>query len=137
MSFVQGKGGVLSGVWLVNTTVATLPMIYQWLSANVAGHTKRPFAMALLAGSFNVGNIIGPQTFQARDAPQYIPAKVTVFATLAAGAVCAPLLKLYYQWENCRRDKRDEQQVDIAVDTTDQDWQNLTDKENRGFRYVL
>lgn len=79
MSFVRGKGGVLSGVWSVNTTVATLPMIYQWLSANVAGHTKRPFAMALLAGSFNVGNIIGPQTFQARDAPQYIPAKVTVF----------------------------------------------------------
>ena len=102
MSFVQNKRGVLAGVWLVNSTVATMPIIYQWVAANNAGHTKRPLAMALIAGSFGVGNVIGPQTFQARDAPQYIPAKITVLATLCAGAACASIIFAYYKYKNAR-----------------------------------
>lgn len=42
--------------------------------------------MSLVSGSFSVGNGIGLQTFQARDAPRYIPAKITDLATQAAAA---------------------------------------------------
>jgi hypothetical protein len=36
--------------------------------ANFGGATKRAFGAAIVTGSFSIGNIIGPQTFQARDA---------------------------------------------------------------------
>ncbi|KAJ5489542.1 hypothetical protein N7539_004432 [Penicillium diatomitis] len=108
MSFLpkDNKAGVLIGIYLVNAIVATLPILYQWTMANCAGHTKRAFASALVAGSFSVGNIIGPQTFQARDAPEYKPAKIAVLATQAAAAVLSVVLFVYYLWENRRRDQK-------------------------------
>jgi len=51
--------GLLAGIYLVNFIVPTLIIIYHWTAANVAGHTKRTISVALIAGSFSVGNIIG------------------------------------------------------------------------------
>ncbi|KAJ5741154.1 hypothetical protein N7493_001026 [Penicillium malachiteum] len=133
MSFLpkSNTAGVLMGLYLVNAIVATLPILYQWTMANCAGHTKRAFASALVAGSFSVGNIIGPQTFQARDAPGYQPAKISVLATQAAAAVVAVALFLYYLWENRRRDKKQGHETVV-----DEKWAGLTDKQNSSFRYV-
>ncbi|KAJ6078797.1 hypothetical protein N7467_008550 [Penicillium canescens] len=128
------KAGVLIGIYLVNAIVATLPILYQWTMANCAGHTKRAFASALVAGSFSVGNIIGPQTFQAHDAPEYRPAKIAVLATQAAAAVLSVVLFLYYMWENRRRDQTKGEVDDTMVDETK--WAGLTDKQNPSFRYV-
>jgi hypothetical protein len=131
----------LAGIYLVNSITATLIIIYQWTMANVAGNTKRVVASALIAGSFSVGNIIGPQTFQAKDAPGYIPAKITVLATQAAGAAMTLVLFRYYVWAN----KRKEQKMlatevlghlHSEVDSVTDKWGNLTDKANLRFRYV-
>ncbi|RAO73874.1 uncharacterized protein BHQ10_009886 [Talaromyces amestolkiae] len=142
MSFLpsSNKAGCLIGIYLVNAIVAPLPVIYHWTAANCAGYTKRAFCSALVAGSFSIGNIIGPQTFQARDAPQYHPAKIAVLATQAAAGVLAVVLYGYYVWENKRRDARDAAEPQV-VDTSSEDykvesWSGLTDKENRSFRYV-
>lgn len=81
----------LAGIYLVNAIAATLIIIFQWTASNVAGQTKRVVAIALVSGSFSVGKIIGPQTFQARDAPRYISAKITVVATQAGAARVAGL----------------------------------------------
>ena len=136
MSFLpkHDKAGVLVGIYLVNAIVATLPIIYQWTMANTAGHTKRAFASALVAGSFSIGNIIGPQTFQARDAPEYRPAKIAVLATQAGAAVLSVVLFLYYKWENRRRDQKQGMVTESAIDETK--WAGLTDKENPYFRYA-
>lgn len=128
----SNKAGVLIGIYLVNAIVATLPILYQWTMANCAGHTKRAFASALVAGSFSVGNIIGPQTFQSHDAPEYRPAKIAVLATQAAAALLSVVLFFYYKWQNHRRD-----QTKSGVDAADQTrWAGLTDKQNHSFRYV-
>ncbi|KAJ5312346.1 hypothetical protein PENANT_c011G00027 [Penicillium antarcticum] len=128
------KAGVLIGIYLVNAIVATLPILYQWTMANCAGHTKRAFASALVAGSFSVGNIIGPQTFQAHDAPEYHPAKIAVLATQAAAAVLSVVLFIYYMWENRRRDQTKGEVDETMIDETK--WAGLTDKQNPSFRYV-
>ena len=125
------RAALLAGIYLVNAVVATLTIIYQWTAANVAGHTKRVVSVALVAASFSVGNIIGPQTFQARDAPQFVPAKIAVLATQAAGALVAVLLFAYYVWENRRRDARFGK-----VEAAKRSWENVTDRENESFRYV-
>ncbi|KAI9805759.1 MAG: hypothetical protein M1833_005252 [Piccolia ochrophora] len=145
MSFLPhtNTAGLLMGIYLVNAITAPLPIIYQWTAANCAGHTKRAFASAAVAGSFSVGNIIGPQTFQARDAPDYHPAKVAVLATQAGAAVVAVILFLYYYWANKKRgaetglgpNQAEEVNAQHSSSETEA-WGGLTDKENRNFRYV-
>lgn len=134
----RNRAGLLAGIYLVNAITATLGVIYQWTASNVAGQTKRVAGMALIAGSFGVGNIIGPQTFQAKDAPQYIPAKITVLATQAGGAVFAALLFLYYMWANKRKDNAltGPEVAELDNESDSSRWENLTDKENKLFRYV-
>ena len=141
MSFLHSHhvAGLLAGIYLVNTITATLVVIFQWTSSNVAGQTKRTASVALIAGSFCVGNIIGPQTFQARDAPQYIPAKIIVLATQSGAALFAGLLFLYYVWANKRKDAALDAGLVLPLGAGCEDeegrWQNLTDKENRLFHY--
>ncbi|KAI9843365.1 MAG: hypothetical protein M1838_002654 [Thelocarpon superellum] len=140
MSFApaSNRAALLAGLYLVNAIVATLTVIYQWTVANCAGSTKRVFASALIAGSFSVGNIIGPQTFQAKDAPQYIPAKITVLATQAAAAGVALCLFLYYVYANRCKDRARGTQVGkgLAANPGVECWTNQTDRENVNFRYV-
>ncbi|PLB52387.1 putative allantoate permease [Aspergillus steynii IBT 23096] len=138
MSFLPktNRAGVLIGIYLVNSIVAPLPVIYHWTAANCAGYTKRAFTSALVAGSFSIGNIIGPQTFQARDAPDYRPAKIAVLATQAAAGVLSVVLWQYYVWENKRRDRAQAGQSEQEAVSNDTAWVGLTDKENKNFRYV-
>lgn len=127
------KAGLLAGICMINAIVATLAVILQWAASNIAGYTKRTFSIALIAGAFSIGNIIGPQTFQAADAPQYLPAKIAVLATQGACALTTIVLFLYYRRANHQRDKAAsrESTTDTVV-TRD----GLTDKENPNFRYV-
>lgn len=142
MSFVSpsNHAGLLIGIWLVNAITATLPMIYHYVSANVSGHTKRSVASNLLAMCFGLGNIAGPQSFQAGDAPKYTKAKVAAMSSMAAVAVLIWLLVLYYIWENRRRDwKGGENTVpreEEDVDENEELWAGLTDRKNKGWRYV-
>jgi TRAP-type C4-dicarboxylate transport system permease small subunit len=108
-------------------------ILNQWIMANVSGGTKRAFAAALISGSFSLGNIIGPQTFQAKDAPDYRPAKIAVMATQAGCALTTFLLFLYYAWQNKKRtSERENENVFMNPEA----WVNSTDKENKSFRYA-
>lgn len=128
----NNRAALLVGIYLVNSIVATLIVINQWTVANCAGQTKRTMASAIIAGSFSIGNIIGPQTFQAKDkAGGYQPAKITVMATQGAGGLMAFVLFLYYVWAN---KKKDAAQSSETVE--ENNWENKTDKENKTFRYV-
>jgi hypothetical protein len=137
MSFLpkSNKAGLLTGIYLVNFIVPTVMIAYQFTAANTSGHTKRSFSTTLMAFSFGVGNIIGPQTFRAQDAPQYLPAKITVLATQCAGAVLAVALFGYYTWSNSRRaHTRSATQCDVS--SSDEDVNDVTDRKDPNFRYV-
>ncbi|KAL2155729.1 hypothetical protein VTH82DRAFT_471 [Thermothelomyces myriococcoides] len=135
MSFLpeSNRSGCLAGIYLVNAVVAPLAIFYNWIMANVGGATKRAFAAAVISGSFSLGNIIGPQTFQARDAPEYRPAKIAVMATQAGCAFTTFLLFLYYVWQNKKRTSEGETEDAFL---SPEHWLNTTDKENKKFRYV-
>ncbi|OCK90314.1 MFS general substrate transporter [Cenococcum geophilum 1.58] len=51
---------------------------------NIAGHSKEVTTNALTLVSFAVGNILGTQTFQQKQAPGYISGKISIIATLSA-----------------------------------------------------
>lgn len=75
-----------------------------------------------------LGNIIGPLTFKAADAPKYIPAKICIVVTTAFACVMTALLMLYYRWENSRRDKL------AVVHKENSEFLDMTDRENLEFR---
>lgn len=87
---------------------------------------------AIVLMSFCVGNVIGPETFQAKDAPQYIPAKITIVAVMSFGIIVALGLDALYLLENKKRDREGEHEM-----PPDYEFMDLTDKENRNFRYLL
>jgi hypothetical protein len=157
MSFLPttNRAGCLAGIYHTNAVVAPLAIFYnvstpfpapqnpnhsvpntnpsQWTVANIGGGTKRAFAAAVISGSFSIGNIIGPQTFQARDAPEYRPAKLAVMGTQAACAFTTFLLFVYYTWQNKKRTSEGEREDAFMAPET---WANMTDKENKKFRYA-
>ncbi|KAJ4254007.1 hypothetical protein NW762_010410 [Fusarium torreyae] len=136
MSFLPAtnKAGCLVGIYLVNAVVAPLTIYYNWTAANFGGATKRAFAAAIVSGSFSLGNIIGPQTFQAKDAPDFRPAKLAVMGTQAGCAVTTFALFLYYVWANKRRNDKSKEMEDSYM--SPEVWSTMTDKENKYFRYT-
>lgn len=76
---------------------------------------------SLVAAAFSIANIIGPLTFQAKDAPEYvfvpnasswhwqntnhnryIPAKITILAVNAGAIVVSTSLRVLYGMRNAR-----------------------------------
>ncbi|XTI86834.1 hypothetical protein V2W45_1456130 [Cenococcum geophilum] len=82
--------------------------------ANISGYTKRALTASLSSVNVGIANIVGPQTFQARNAPGYRPAKIVAFATKLLCALDIILLYLYYRRENARRNR--EHKEDILED---------------------
>lgn len=134
MAFLPGesKAGKLIGNYLTNCIGASLPLLYSWVAANYAGHTKKVTMNAILLMSFCLGNIIGPLTFRQEDQPDFIPAKITIVVTCAFAAVMALVLRAYYTWMNKKRDREaDHEHVE------NEEFLDLTDWENKRFRYRL
>ncbi|EYE89968.1 MFS general substrate transporter [Aspergillus ruber CBS 135680] len=107
MSFLpsENQSGCLVGIYLVNTTVAPLALIYAWTGANFKGYTMKVSGAAIVSAGFSIANIIGPQTFQAKDAPQYIPAKITIVAVNAAAIIVSTALRIVYGRRNSTADR--------------------------------
>lgn len=90
--------------------------------------------MSMLSALFATGNLVSPQSFQARDAPEYRPAKITVLSTQAAGACTTFALFLYYVWQNRSR-KAADKAIEAAF-MSPEVWARMTDRENKRFRYT-
>lgn len=89
--------------------------------------------MTLMA--FCIGNLIGPQLFQAKDAPEYVPAKIVLLVFLSLACVLSICLRFVVRHENKRRDRltegytEEEKNKDVLL-------LDLTDRENLNFRYA-
>ncbi|KAI1338203.1 allantoate permease [Xylariaceae sp. FL0016] len=129
----DSKGALLAGNYLTNVVGSSLPMLYSFAAANYAGHTKKVTMNALMLISFCIGNIIGPLTFRDGDAPDYVPAKIAIVVSTSVACVLTGLLMGYYVWENRRRDRRH-----VGLDhMANSEFMDLTDRENKEFRYRL
>ncbi|KAJ4249772.1 hypothetical protein NW762_012114 [Fusarium torreyae] len=136
MSFYSdSQAGSLVGIYLINFDVAPLALIYALVGANVQGYTKKVTTNAIVAIGFSVANIIGPQTFRARDAPDYIPAKITVFCVCGGSVVVSILTRVLYGVRNGKgRVAQDSHQLGEASES--QTPETLTDRNNPNFFYV-
>ncbi|KAG6857361.1 hypothetical protein H0H87_005664 [Tephrocybe sp. NHM501043] len=92
------KGPLLFAIYLIGSFGSALSTIYAWNASNTAGHTKKSTINAMTLVSFAVGNIAGTEIFQPKDAPDYIPGKITIMILLCVQiGICVVM-----RWVNIR-----------------------------------
>ncbi|KAK7695716.1 hypothetical protein QCA50_000352 [Cerrena zonata] len=138
------KGALLFATYIIGTFGSALAAVYSYNASNTSGHTKKNTINAITLVSFGLGNIIGTEIFQPKDAPSYIPGKIAILVLLSAQIFISLLLR----WVNIRLNKK--KQAHLAAEKerrgwTDEDVQkererhaflDLTDKQNMFFVYT-
>ncbi|TFY75242.1 hypothetical protein EWM64_g8770 [Hericium alpestre] len=121
-----------------------------WVSATTAGHTKKVTVNAIMLGAYCVGNAAAPFMWQQKYKPRnHVPWIIIGVSYIVCMALLF-IIRVRLDRENKRRDAEpaDETYDDVYVlrRTDDgveeelkvaKEFLDLTDKQNRDFRYVL
>ncbi|KAJ7286130.1 major facilitator superfamily domain-containing protein [Mycena rebaudengoi] len=146
----HNKIGLLFSYWLSIFAIPPFAISLGWLSSLTAGHTRRTTANAIVLVSYGVGNAVGPFMWEKKYQPRnHLPWGIIT----GCSVICVILLlviRFVYAAENKRRENSAEKDVfdeyyipQIQADGTtiekkvDREFLDLTDIENKEFRYVL
>ncbi|KAJ9604774.1 Allantoate permease [Cladophialophora chaetospira] len=131
------KASALVGYYLSGGIPIGWTTILGLQATNVAGSTKKITVTCIGTIAYTVGNIISPQTFQARDAPRYLPAKISIVILYFLITVDLCLIRLVYVHRNKKRDATKAARRDDYVLKKNHEFLDLTDIQNQEFRYSL
>ncbi|KAH8887076.1 allantoate permease [Thozetella sp. PMI_491] len=130
----SNKWGRLVALWLCYGQGLGFSMSLTMVSSNVAGYTKKQLTAAVLFTGYCVGNIIGPQTFISSEAPGYHSAYIAMLVGYTVKLVMIVILYIYMYRENKKRDAAGDADDYDAVEAGMHD---MTELDNKGFRYSL
>ncbi|KAJ6458931.1 MFS general substrate transporter [Mycena vitilis] len=141
----SNKIGLLFSFWLSGIGAPSFVLALSWLSNVTAGHTKRIIVNAILLSSYCIGNAVGPFMWQARYKPRNHVPWIVIACCYAAMIVLLLSIRYYLASQNKRRDT---EPVDDTYDHVyvqqgtekvhiEKEYLDLTDTQNREFRYVL
>lgn len=133
----QSPHARLAGYYLYNLCPVGMICCLSCFTANVAGHTKKITVNAIYLVGYSVGNLIGPQTFIASQAPDYRGGQIAIVVCLAVSTVLIAWIYYNYWNENRRREllKNEGKLTEFHIENYE--FADLTDKENIYFRYTL
>lgn len=124
----------VAGYTLIGFFGPVVSLIISLGMANVAGASKKSFTAAAIFVAYCVGNIVGPQLIKTQTLKRHYPELwLGLIICYCIDIILAILLYVLLSRENARRDsvpKSEEQRDKFA-------FQDLTDRENPYFRYVL
>ncbi|KAF5352780.1 hypothetical protein D9756_006042 [Leucocoprinus leucothites] len=138
------KGVLLFAIYLSGTFGSALSTVYAYNASNTSGHTKKSTINAVTLVAFSVGNIVGSEIFQPKDAPDYIPGKIAIMVLLSAQLVVSFILR----WVNLRMNKKKVARLeglkrehgwtdeDVQREKNKHAFADLTDRENPYFVYT-
>ncbi|KAK9857913.1 hypothetical protein MYU51_020289 [Penicillium brevicompactum] len=134
--------GRLICYYLTGSYNASFVIILSLVTSNISGHTKKSVTNSMIFLGVCTGNIAGPFFYKSSQAPQYTLGiwSMVVANMIEIGLII--LLAIGLAWENRIRDRQQQtsngEDLDYArqleLDRTA--FSDLTDKENRNFRYV-
>jgi ACS family allantoate permease-like MFS transporter len=138
------KGVLLFAVYLIGTFGSALSTVYAYNASNTSGHTKKSTINAMTLVSFSIGNIIGTEIFQPKDAPDYIPGKIAIMVLLTVQLFVSYLLRVINIRLNVKKQaqiaeekaKRGWTDADVQRERDRHAFADLTDKENMYFVYT-
>ncbi|VUC28703.1 unnamed protein product [Clonostachys rosea] len=131
----SNKYGLLLSYYIINSFVASLVLSIQMAGGNVAGYTKRLTSTCFIFLAYCAGNIIGPHAFIGAESPTYPTGCKTIISCAAGQIVCVVLLRVLLVRRNKMRDEA-HGPAEATMNTEDAII-DLTDFENRNFRYLL
>jgi ACS family allantoate permease-like MFS transporter len=119
------------GLYLVYTYFGPYVVGISLAQANTAGNTKKSVSFAVLYIGYAVGNLIGPQTFRASQAPAYTGG---VIAMLCCYCACIVLICVY--WLVCLRMNQRVIDAQEPVEAVEENFQDTSDWKQHDFKYT-
>ncbi|KAH7145438.1 major facilitator superfamily domain-containing protein [Dactylonectria estremocensis] len=127
----SNTGGRITGFYLLNFFSSAWVQCIGLGTSNVAGYTKKAVYAAGTFIGYSLGNIIGPLMFDAKYAPRYDESFMGIMICFVICIFVAFLLRWLLARENARRDQ------EYGVPEMSHGLEDLTDRENKSFRYNL
>lgn len=127
--------GRLIGYYLTQASPTPFVAILSLISTNVAGWTKKTTVAAMYLIGYCVGNIIGPQVFREKDAPQYRPAEITIVVCYVVSLLDVGFIYCWCRYQNKKKAEARAQPGYVKIEG--QEFFDLTDRENPEFIYSL
>lgn len=117
------------------------PVILSWIliNANIAGATKKTFTLGCWFAFYAAGNIVGPNIFYTDQAPKYHSAIIGQLVCYCVMMAMGIALRCWMQYCNYKRDQAigGEFTEEMAEQAVANGFNDMTDGENKGFRYSL
>ncbi|KAF5365557.1 hypothetical protein D9757_010906 [Collybiopsis confluens] len=142
--------GLLISVWLCTVQITAFVMSLAWVSVTTAGHTKKVTMNAIMLCGYCIGNAIGPFMWQEQYKPRNHVPWLVIGICYVLSTMMLLTIRVHLSRENQRRDA---ESVDGKYDNVymermgsdgvlekvkvDKEFLDLTDVQNREFRYVL
>ncbi|KAH9991575.1 MFS general substrate transporter [Russula vinacea] len=144
------KVGLLFSVWITGFGVTGFVLSLTWVSQTTAGHTKRVTTNAIMLSAYCIGNAAGPFMWRAKYKPRNHVPWIVIGVCYLLCVVLMFSIRVLLARENKRRETEppDDSFDDVHVVKIDEDgmrtevkvskeFLDLTDRQNRDFRYVL
>ncbi|KAF8073574.1 MFS general substrate transporter [Lyophyllum atratum] len=144
----ENKIGLLFAQW-TSGLVTNYVLSLSWLSAITSGHTKKITVNAIALCAYCIGNSAGPFMWQSKYRPRnHLPWTVIGVCHVIC-IICLGTLRFHLARQNKLRDQEpvdhtyDDVYIERVVDgvlekiKVDKEFLDLTDIQNRDFRYVL
>ncbi|KAI0059498.1 MFS general substrate transporter [Artomyces pyxidatus] len=144
------KVGLLFSIWVTGIGTTAFVLSLTWVSQTTAGHTKRVTTNAIMLSAYCIGNATGPFMWKAKYKPRnHVPwIVIGVCHVFCFGLLWA--IRILLKARNKARDAEphddsfedmyivrldeDGKRVEVKVD---KEFLDLTDMQNKDFRYVL
>ncbi|KAI0318837.1 major facilitator superfamily domain-containing protein [Amylostereum chailletii] len=144
------KIGLLFSYWLSIFAITPFVIFLSWTAIVTAGHTKRAATNAIVLSGYAIGNAAAPFMWKKRYQPRNnVPWAIITGASFISGLLLLAI-RFHLARENAKREKEgrkdgfdnvyvahvdaDGKKEEVHVDRA---FLDLTDRENREFRYVL
>ena len=88
---------------IVGTYGSSLAIIYAYNASNTSGHTKKVTVNAMTLAAFCVANIVGTETFLPKDAPGYLPGKISILVLLTSQLALCFVIRWVNLWMNRKK----------------------------------
>jgi MFS transporter, ACS family, allantoate permease len=142
--------GLLFAVWLCTFQIVAFVMALGWISATTAGHTKKITMNAILLVGYCIGNAVGPFMWQEKYKPRNHVPWIVIGVCYVVCSILLMTIRAVLAAENRRRDAEvpDTKYDDVYVELkgpegviekvkVEKEFLDLTDVQNREYRYVL
>ncbi|KAJ5648898.1 uncharacterized protein N7484_002621 [Penicillium longicatenatum] len=126
--------GMIAASWLASVISNIFSILLSLYASNTRGNTKKAIVNALFFVGYAVGAICGPLLWNTENAPRY---RSGLILALISWIAFIPTVAIY--WFSCahENERRSTVEVDICQYVAEVTGEDLTDKEDKHFRYIL